>query len=403
MKKLKNKVFVTIYLILTISLISFILIFNIRNYVEQKNNIYEHLKMANGTSKKEPPKMFDGNHFNKDIKFMDVTIYTVLIDNHNNIKDIINHSNNNLSNNKINALATKILENDSISNYHIKNLYFENYSYTYMRGNFLIILDNHFIKQKLLSYLGTSILIFIVLELLIIVVSKAITSWIIKPVENSFEKQKQFIADASHELKTPLSVIVASIEALEDNPEEKKWIQNIKDESSRMNMLITDLLELASTEHYDKQKYTIKNLSKIVELSVLTFEGKAFENNIRLDYKLDNDIMLNMNEDGIRQLIEILLDNAISHSFKGKKVLINLTNQNNYIVLEVVNSGKDIPKGEEEKIFERFYRIDKSRNRSENRYGLGLAIAKNIADAHNGKIEASSHNGKTSFKVFFKK
>lgn len=403
MKKLKNKVFVTIYLILTLSLISFILIFNIRNYASQKNNIYEHLKMANGTLKKEPPKMFEGNHFNKDIKFMDATIYTVLIDNHNNIKDIINHSNNNLSNSDINLLAIKILENDNIPNYHIKNLYFENYSYAYIRGNSLIIFDNFLIKQELLSYLGTSILIFIVLELLIIIVSKAITSWIIKPVRASFEKQKQFIADASHELKTPLSVIVASIEVLEENPNETKWIQNIKNESSRMNMLITDLLELASTEHDDKQKYTVKNLSKIVELSVLTFEGKAFENNIKLDYKLDNDIMMNMNEDGIRQLIEILLDNAICHSFKGKKVIIRLTNQNNHILLEIVNSGKDIPKGEEEKIFERFYRIDKSRNRNENRYGLGLAIAKNIAENHNGKIEASSHNGKTTFKVFFKK
>ncbi len=113
--------------------------------------------------------------------------------------------------------------------------------------------------------------------------------------------------------------------------------------------------------------------------------------------------MMNINGNVIRQLIEILLDNAISHSFKGKMVLITLTYQNNYIELDVITNGKDIPKGEEEKVFERFYRIDKSRNRNENRYGLDLAIAKNIAENHCGKIEVSSMNGKTSFKVLFKR
>ena len=113
---------------------------------------------------------------------------------------------------------------------------------------------------------------FAFLELVFIIIAKLISNWISKPVEESFEKQKDFIADASHELKTPLSVITASAEALENNPKEKKWLNNIKSESERMNNLIIDLLDLAKTENGNLE-LSMGNLSKAVELTTLTFEG----------------------------------------------------------------------------------------------------------------------------------
>lgn len=113
----------------------------------------------------------------------------------------------------------------------------------------MIILDNSNIKTNLLTSLRLSICIFFLLESLILLITKWITSWIIKPVEESFNK-KQFIADASHELKTPLSVIIVSSEAYESNPNEEKWLKNIKEEAKRMNILVTDLLELASTRAF---------------------------------------------------------------------------------------------------------------------------------------------------------
>ena len=228
-----------------------------------------------------------------------------------------------------------------------------------------------------------------------------LTKRIVKPAEESFNKQKDFIADASHELKTPLSVITASAEALEANPKEKKWLNNIKSESDRMNNLIIDLLDLAKTEN-GSMELTIGNLSKVVEHSVLTFESIAFEKNIKFDYHIDKDINIKMNENSIRQVMEILLDNAIKHSSERGKVEVNLTDGKE-IVLTVTNTGDPIPKGEEEKIFERFYRVDKSRNRNENRYGLGLAIAKNIIASHNGTIKAYSKNGKTTLQINLKK
>ena len=169
-----------------------------------------------------------------------------------------------------------------------------------------------------------------------------------------------------------------------------------------MNNLIKDLLELASTEGENKLSFNEGNISHAVELSLLTFEGRAYEKNIQLTSNIEENIMFKMNENSIRQLVEILLDNAIKHSKEKGKVEVILKKTNN-IELLVTNEGEAIPKGEEEKIFERFYRVDKSRNRNENRYGLGLAIAKNITESHNGTIEASSNNGITTFKVIFKK
>ncbi len=408
MNKLKSKVFFTIFSILTISIISLLVIFNTQNYISQKNSVINSLNVATNNDKnpkdKEPmnkpedePKPLDEN-----VKFMDSTVYTILLDSNNNIKDIINHSNNNVNSSDISEIAKNILNNKNIKDRYIGCLYFENYSYNYVSGSALVILDNSDIKINLMKSLGNSFLVFIFLEVIIFMLSRLISEWITKPARESFEKQKQFIADASHELKTPLSVIVASSEALEDNPKEKKWLTNIKEEANRMNLLITDLLELAKSE----QKTDILkdgNLSKVVELSTLTFEGKAFESNIKIDYDIDPNIKMKMSENSIKQLVEILLDNAVKHSEEKSTINISLKEDNNQIELLVKNKGEAIPKGEEEKIFERFYRVDKSRNRDSNRYGLGLAIAKNIVLNHNGKISAYSIDGTTTFKVLFKK
>lgn len=408
MNKLKSKVFFTVFSILTISIISLLVIFNTQNYISQKNSVINSLNVATNNDKnpkdKEPmnkpadePKPLDEN-----IKFMDSTVYTILLDSNNNIKDIINHSNNNVNNSDIREIAKNILNNKNIKDRYIGCLYFENYSYNYVSGSALVILDNSNIKVNLIKSLRNSFLVFIFLEVIIFILSRFISEWITKPARESFEKQKQFIADASHELKTPLSVIVASSEALEDNPKEKKWLTNIKEEANRMNLLITDLLELAKSE---QKADSLKDgdLSKVVELSTLTFEGKAFESNIKIDYDIDSNIKMKMSENSIKQLVEILLDNAVKHSEEKSTINISLKEDNNQIELLVKNKGEAIPKEEEEKIFERFYRVDKSRNRDNNRYGLGLAIAKNIVLNHNGKISAYSIDGTTIFKVLFKK
>ena len=194
---------------------------------------------------------------------------------------------------------------------------------------------------------------------------------------------------------------MASNDAIEKNDNNTRWINNIKNEADRMNHLITKLLDLASTENIANSKLKDGNLSKTVELAALTFDARALARSCKLRLDIQNDIQFKYNEDDIKQLVEILLDNALEHSNKNTTVELSLHQENGKAILKVVNEGKGISKGDEEKIFERFYRADKSRTGEGNRYGLGLAIAKNIVQNHQGQISATSSNKRTTFKVVF--
>ena len=411
MKKLKKKVFLVIFMILTLVTTGILIVYNAQLYHQQYQAVVRSCSNPYGMfgferfDKKDgelsPP---DGNaDFDRDdignIRFMDSTVYTVLLDSDNNITDIINHSDNDVTDAEIEAVAADIIKTGEQA--HYGNLYFSKYAYSFESGRHICIVDNAAVNELLQKSLTVSLCVYLLLELIIFLIARRLTVWIAKPVAESFDKQKQFIADASHELKTPLAVIIASADALESNPNETKWLSNIKSESDRMNKLIADLLDLAKSEATDDtSSFTVGSLSKTVEMSTLTFEGVMFEKGIALEDEIQDGIALNMNPYKIKQLMSILLDNAVKHSKAGGAVQVALKEDKD-IVLTVTNQGEGIPQGEEEKIFERFYRADEARNRNENRYGLGLAIAKNICQSHNADITAKSENGYTTFKVVF--
>ena len=403
MKKLKNKTFTILLIILTIFILSLLIIFNVELYQRELNDVKDNLReienIHNNYYIVNDNVIIGGNNM-KPI-FINANVYVISFDKLNNITNIISYTDNGLNNAEIIQLALNFISTNK--KYDIGNLYTDRYAYYLTNRNNLIIMDNTLINNKLGDYFRISLLIFILLEIIIIYISSRITKWLTKPVIESFSKQKQFIVDASHELKTPLAIITASAESLELEPKEKKWLNNIKSEAERMNKLVTDLLDLAKSENIDnKRNYSINNLSKIIEKTTLTFESLIYENKLTMENNIEDNIMFNCNSDKIRELLGILLDNAIKHSLEKSKITVNLYSEKNNIILEVKNRGESIPKEDQGKIFDRFYRVDESRNRNDNRYGLGLAIAKNIVTSHDGKISVSCKNGYTTFKVIFK-
>ena len=408
MKKLKNKIVITIFTILSLSFLTIITIYNSSNYIKEKNAIQKSLESMNLNHKiEDKQKKEEINHppekpeDEDNPRFMDVNIYTVFVED-NEIKQIINHTKDNITPKEIQIKANSIIKKYHEKKLYIGNLFWNQYSYQYDGIEKIVLIDNKNVNQELQSNLILSIIILFILEILAFIISNNISKWIIKPVEISFKKQKQFIADASHELKTPLSVIMASAEAY-DRDKQEKWIKNIESESERMNHLIKNLLDLAKLENEDIPKQQEKNnLSKITEKAILPLESLIFEKNLKFQYEIEENILFQCNSEEIKQLIVIIMDNAIKHSKKAGKITLILQREKEKILLKITNQGEEIPKGEEEKIFERFYRVDKARNRNENRYGLGLAIAKKIVEQHQGIIRAYSKDNQTTFEVTFK-
>ena len=390
MNKLKSKTFLLIWTLINIFSFSIIFAFNYQVYEREQHFLNENFeKIINFQNK------FDKN--NRLPFFIDSQAYVVYFEN-NEISKIVSYTPNGLTQNEIEKLAQEFKEKESKN-----NLYFDDYVYS-TSSNKIVIIDNATAKRVLIVYLRLSIILFLIIEILSIYISKKLTNWLVEPVVETFDKQRQFIYDISHELKTPLSVITANAEMIKIDNENKKWVNNIKNESNRMNKLVISLLDLLMSNNMnEKEKFTKINISKCIETSILTFESLIYENDLYLNYSIDENINFYCNPERIKQLVGILLDNAIKHGKKKSKITVNLKNEKDSIILSVRNRGAAIPKEEREKIFERFYRIDKSRNRNENRYGLGLAIAKNITEIHNGKISVNCASGYTTFTVILKK
>ncbi|MBP0975415.1 MAG: HAMP domain-containing histidine kinase [Oscillospiraceae bacterium] len=235
------------------------------------------------------------------------------------------------------------------------------------------------------------------------VISLLLAKWVTRPVEKTWNEQKQFIADASHELKTPLTVIMTNAEMLEDTgySEENRaqFTQNILSTAKRMRRLVESLLELARLDNSSTQiKHESMNFSKLINDSLLPFEPLFYENQRELAAEIEDDITLNGDKDKLRQVVTIILDNALKYCDPSDKVTVSLKRQSANCILRVSGLGTPLSKEECENIFRRFYRVDQARNDGQS-YGLGLSIAESIIREHAGKIWAESENGYNTFFV----
>ena len=389
MNKSMKKIFGVLWTLLTVFSLVLLLIFNYQLYKKESRSLEESIERI--------VRFRDNTFGNRVPLFFDVSAYVISFDPNYNIRNITSFTTNELTDEELVKLTNEYLDGKTKN----KSLYRSNYLYT-MNVNNLVIFDVSDTKELLVSYLKFSILIFILFEIVNTYISYLLTGWIAKPIVETFDKQKQFVYDVSHELKTPIAVIMTNADMAEKDSD-VKWINNIKNESDRMSKLVASLLDLLNSDnHSEIENFKESNLSKTIEMSVLTFESLIYENNLKIDYDIDSNILLNCNVDRIKQLFGILVDNAIKHAYKDSKISVLLKKNKDEIIFSVRNRGESIPKEDREKIFERFYRVDKSRNRNENRYGLGLAIAKNIVTMHNGKIKVTCYGGYTTFICTFK-
>jgi len=272
------------------------------------------------------------------------------------------------------------------------------------KGQRLIFADISSEINTMKSLVRTCIVIGILSFLAFLGVSLLLARWAVKPVEKAWNQQRQFVADASHELKTPLTVITTNAELLQ-NPqcgegERTVFSQNILTVSRQMRGLTESLLDLARVDNgTGNMSFTDTDLSRVVTEASLPFEAVFFEKGLALAAEIEPGICARVSETHIRQVVDILLDNAQKYSYTDTEVLLNLRRTGRTsCTLTVTNRGDTISPDDLKNIFKRFYRVDSARSMNQS-YGLGLSIAQSIIQAHKGRIWAESKGGVNTFNV----
>lgn len=363
--------------------------------IEQENEIYKkqiNISDPNTNSPPPPPQIIS---------------FAVQLDKYNNITDVFYNNIHKLDINSLNTLVNSALSSTNLTGL-IENEAFRFLKYPNEKGTKIAFTDRSVEINTLKSLLKTFILVGIGSLTAFFMVSLYLANWAVKPIKKSWEQQRQFVADASHELKTPLTVILANTDIILAHKTDTinnqiKWINYIKTEGERMTTLVNDLLFLAKTDANKNEVVFSKiNFSDITWNCVLPFESVAFEEEKIIDTEITPDIYINGDSNRLKQLICILIDNAIKYSNEKGTIKVTLTKNQDKVLLSVNNTGNPIPKEKIPHLFERFYRVDESRARKRDGYGLGLAIGKTIVDSHNGKIyvKSSEVEGTTFSAVF---
>ena len=271
-------------------------------------------------------------------------------------------------------------------------------------GQCIVFTDMTSEQSTLRNMVRTFLMIGSAAFLVFLGISILLARWAVKPVDHAWQQQKQFVADASHELKTPLTVIQTSAELLHapDCPEADRepLSGSILTMSSQMRGLVENLLDLARIDNGSvKEECSIVSFSDIVSDAALMFEPVFFEKGLPLRYEIEPDIRVNGISVHLKQLIGILMDNASKYVSPGGETFVKLSRGTlKRCLLEVSDQGEPIRKEDLQNIFKRFYRADKARSMNHS-YGLGLSIAQGIAEEHHGKIWADSEDGYNRFYV----
>ena len=402
-KKSRRKIVAAIMSILTLLWVGTLAVIYISSYheitstnlelLEEQSRQYVLNKPFDGVNPMRPfPNR--GPHWNTD-RFKLATFYSVAFSYDGDVIEIDNDDAEVYSDEELEKLATAVLNKNDASGV-MDNLAY----YRADKGGYMLVtfMDNTVLSGSMSTLFRYTLIFGCVAIVALLFLARYLAKRIVAPLEESYQKQKQFISDAGHELKTPISVVNANAELLSREIGENQWLQNIQYENERMGKLVGQLLDLARTENVTPQMEYI-DFSRLVAGEMLPFESVAFEKGLVLNSNITNGITVEGNSTQLKQLISILLDNAIRHSKPDGEVRLTLTKDHSIAEISVINMGDEIPEEQRERIFERFYRVDTARNGEDQHYGLGLAIAKAIVDAHHGHIEVNCDNGLVEFHV----
>lgn len=388
------------FILVTMGCISFIFllilsVINISMTISSRNQGYALLeRISEAPKNKDFPfpseKEADPPHGNPVDGFSAFRSFSVHFDSDGEIDSIHYNEDSDLDEETIRSLAMEVFAQGSSHDRGVSSKYL----YLIKKDNNntdIFFLDYSLEKNLSLRLFWTCLYIGLIGIVFIFILVIILSRWIVKPVQTAFERQKQFIADASHELKTPLTIITTNAEVLSATLKDNKWLQHILAQTKRMSTLIKNLLELAKLDAYEETyDFAEFDLSKSVQNAALSFESIAFEYGKTYTIDIDEGISLYGNENSLKQLTTILLDNAFKYSEENGSVSIGLKQQGDKRILTVRNTGKGIPTEDQQKIFERFYRSDASRSRESGGYGLGLSIAESIVKLHKGQITVKS-------------
>lgn len=289
--------------------------------------------------------------------------------------------------------ALRVLASDNDSGF------LDNYRYTKKSQGInetiqIIFLDCGRSLDTFHAFLWTSIGISLFGMLAVLALLLLFSSHITRPVSESYEKQKRFITDAGHELKTPLAIIHADTDVLELEQGENEWISDIRQQTIRLSSLTNDLIYLSRMDE-TKQSISVSafSLSDMAAEMLFSFQTLAKANQKSLSSEIAPNLFYTGNEKSLRQLFSILLDNAVKYTNENGQITLTLKKQGRFIILSVFNTTNEISQENVQHLFDRFYRTDASRNSATGGYGLGLSIAHAIVNTHKGKIAAHTQDG----------
>ncbi|MCD7812842.1 MAG: HAMP domain-containing histidine kinase [Lachnospiraceae bacterium] len=333
------------------------------------------------------------------------TFYSVVFSADGSVLQVNNDDPSQMSDELLTELAQTLLETGKsygISRNMIYLVSGEDYTLVSM-------MDNTVIGESIVTLLRYTVIFGAVAVIVVLVLAIFLSGWIIRPLEENYRRQNQFISDAGHELKTPVSTISTNAELLQREIGENRWLDNIRYENGRMTEIVRSLLDLLRAESLTPQAAQMErlDLGRAVTAGVLPFEARAFEEGFELRCETADDIVIMGEVSQIGKLISILVDNAFAHTKPSGRILVSLEGGKSSAVLTVANEGDPIPPEAMDKIFDRFYRVDSSRTAvgedgaAQTHYGLGLSIAKAIATAHRAKLSVNCGDGMTTFSVVF--